>query len=254
MARIRSLRPNVTREEATEHFSSGLTDILHTTVSGPLKSVADFYVPFQLFQVEIINGGKRDLRLFGQDAVNGSLDLYQFEQLPDGRDVICLETRNCSQPLARRSRSEKNCDHESTATAFQHRFFSRAQFKNFSRTGCGRNLRSLLGRISRPRKSSPLCRDGCGAAQDGRREGEAVAAGLADFHPVRVCVGICLCGSGSEPALSEVEGTRTGGAQHRSSCGISHQDCGPPGRPTGSETRSHTTPTSVPHRLQPDPT
>lgn len=99
MARIRSLRPNVTREEATEQFSSGLMDILHTTMSGPLKSVADFYVPFQLFQVEIINGGKRDLRLFGQDAVNGSLDLYQFEQLPNGRDVICLETRNCSQPL-----------------------------------------------------------------------------------------------------------------------------------------------------------
>jgi hypothetical protein len=99
MARIRSLRPNVTREEATEQFSSGLTDVLHTTVSGPLKSVADFYVPFQLFQVEILNSDKRDLRLFGQDVVNGSLDLYQFEQLPDGRDVICLETRNCSQPL-----------------------------------------------------------------------------------------------------------------------------------------------------------
>ena len=99
MARIRSLRPNVTREEATEQFSSGLTDILHTTVSGPLKSVAEFYVPFQIFQVEILNSGKRDLRLFGQDVVNGSLDLYQFEQLPDGRDVICLETRNCSQPL-----------------------------------------------------------------------------------------------------------------------------------------------------------
>ena len=99
MARIRSLRPNVTREQATEQFSSGLMDILHTTMSGPLKSVADFYVPFQLFQVEIVNGGKRDLRLFGQDAVNGSLDLYQFEQLPNGGDVICLETRNCSQPL-----------------------------------------------------------------------------------------------------------------------------------------------------------
>ena len=42
MARIRSLRPNVTREEATEQFSSGLTDILHTTVSGPLKSVRGF--------------------------------------------------------------------------------------------------------------------------------------------------------------------------------------------------------------------
>jgi hypothetical protein len=62
MARIRSLRPNVTREDATDYFSSGLADILRTTASGPLKSVADFYIPFQLFQVEIVNGGKSDHR------------------------------------------------------------------------------------------------------------------------------------------------------------------------------------------------
>ncbi len=82
MARIRSLRPNVTREEATEHFSSGLFDFLRETTFGPLHSVADFYIPFRLFQVEILNGGKRDQRIFGLDAVNGSLDLYHFEQLP----------------------------------------------------------------------------------------------------------------------------------------------------------------------------
>ena len=107
MARIRSLRPNVTREEATEQFSSGLMDILHTTASGPLKSVADFYVPFQLFQVEILNRGKRDLRLFGQDVVNGSLDLYQFEQLPGEREVVYLETRNCSEPLLDEAEARK---------------------------------------------------------------------------------------------------------------------------------------------------
>ncbi len=99
MARIRSLRPNVTREEATEQFSSGLLNVLRGPALGPLKSVADFYIPFRLFQVEILNGGKRDLRVFGLDAVNGSLDLYHFEQLPGERDVIYLETRNCSEPL-----------------------------------------------------------------------------------------------------------------------------------------------------------
>jgi hypothetical protein len=99
MARIRSLRPNVSREEAEEYFSSGLADVLRTTVSGPLKSVADFYIPFRLFQVEILNGDKRDQRVFGLDAVNGSLDLYHFEQLPEEREVIYLETRNCSEPL-----------------------------------------------------------------------------------------------------------------------------------------------------------
>ena len=71
MARIRSLRPNVSREEATDYFSSGLADILRTTVSGPLKSVADFYIPFRLFQVEILNGGKRDQRVFGLERSTG---------------------------------------------------------------------------------------------------------------------------------------------------------------------------------------
>ena len=45
MARIRSLRPNVSREEATDYFSSGLADILRTTVSGPLKSVVYIETP-----------------------------------------------------------------------------------------------------------------------------------------------------------------------------------------------------------------
>ncbi|HMH05083.1 MAG TPA: hypothetical protein VK579_00235 [Terriglobales bacterium] len=107
MARIRILRPNVTREEATEQFSSGWLDILETTAAGPLKSVADFYIPFQLFRVEILNGGKRDRRVFGLDAVNGSLDLYQFEQLPGEREVIYLETRNCSEPLLDEVAAEK---------------------------------------------------------------------------------------------------------------------------------------------------
>jgi len=107
MARIRSLRPNVTREEATEQFSSGLGDILRTTAFGPLKSVADFYIPFRLFQVEIFNRGKRDQRVFGLDAVNGSLDPYHFEQLPDQGEVIYLETRNCSEPLLDEAEAKK---------------------------------------------------------------------------------------------------------------------------------------------------
>ena len=107
MARIRSLRPNVTREEATEHFSSGMLYFLRDSTFGPLRSVADFYIPFRLFQIEILNGGKPDLRVFGLDAVNGSLDLYHFEQLPGEREVLYLETRNCSEPLLGAAEAEK---------------------------------------------------------------------------------------------------------------------------------------------------
>src|SRR5258708_18257632 len=99
MARNSSLKANVPREEAMHQFSSGVFDFLRETTFGPLRSVADFYIPFRLFQIEILNGGKRDSRIFGLDAVNGSLDLYTFEQLPAEREVFYLETRNCSEPL-----------------------------------------------------------------------------------------------------------------------------------------------------------
>ena len=82
-------------------------DFLRETTFGPLRSVADFYIPFRLFQIEILNGGKRDLRVFGLDAVNGSLDLYHFEQLPGEREVLYLETRNCSEPLLGEAEANK---------------------------------------------------------------------------------------------------------------------------------------------------
>lgn len=107
MARIRSLKPNVTREEATQQFSSGMLDFLRESAFGPLRSVADFYIPFQLFQIEILNGGKRDLRIFGLDAVGGSLDLYHFEQLPGERELFYLETRNCTEPLLGEAEGKK---------------------------------------------------------------------------------------------------------------------------------------------------
>jgi hypothetical protein len=99
MARIRSLKANVTREEAMQQFSSGMFDFLRETTSGPLRSVADFYIPFRLFQIEILNGGRRDQRIFGLDAVNGSLDLYHFEQLPGEGELTYMETRNCAEAL-----------------------------------------------------------------------------------------------------------------------------------------------------------
>ena len=100
MARIRSLRPNVGRDEAIDQFSStGPIEMLRQVAFGPVRSVAEFFIPFQLFQVEILNSGKRDQRVLGLDAVTGSLDLYAFEQLPGPGEVVFVETRNCPLPL-----------------------------------------------------------------------------------------------------------------------------------------------------------
>src|SRR5215471_9488796 len=95
MPRIRSLPPNVTREEAIEQISSGLGGAFRKATLGPLRSVADFYIPFRLFRVDISNSGRTDQRIFGIDIRQGVLDLYHFEQLPDNNQLIALDTRNC---------------------------------------------------------------------------------------------------------------------------------------------------------------
>ena len=94
MLPVRSLKPNVTREEAIQYFSRGTMSLVRETMFGPLCSVAPCFVPFQLFRVEIRNGGRLEQHIFGLDAVLGSLDLYRFEHLPGEGEVVRVETRN----------------------------------------------------------------------------------------------------------------------------------------------------------------
>jgi hypothetical protein len=95
MATIRSLKPNVGRDEAIAHFTGGTLGFAREFWSGPLRSVAEFYIPFLTYEVSIANRGQQQKQLMGIDAVNGSLDPYHFEQLPGPDDTVSLDTRNC---------------------------------------------------------------------------------------------------------------------------------------------------------------
>jgi hypothetical protein len=100
MPRIRSLLANVTRDEAMAQFvTPGLATSFQNTLYGPVRSVADFYIPFLLFRVEIQNRGRSQIGFYGIDAINGSLDPYLFEDLPGSSDIVYVETRNCAKPL-----------------------------------------------------------------------------------------------------------------------------------------------------------
>jgi hypothetical protein len=95
MPRIRVLKPNVTEEEARELFASqnlwgGIGNLLY----GELRSLADFYIPFRIFQVEVLNRGETSRHILGLDSVTGSLDPYHFDQLPDLSELVMKETRN----------------------------------------------------------------------------------------------------------------------------------------------------------------
>jgi hypothetical protein len=91
---IRSLRANVTQEEALAALESrgGL-------LRGRLRQIASAYLPFRLYHVEVANRGATKVGLYGADAVSGQLDLYEFDAAPAASDLITLTTRNA--PVAR---------------------------------------------------------------------------------------------------------------------------------------------------------
>jgi hypothetical protein len=89
---IRALKPNVTQEEAVRAFSgAGVSAFYWRMRSGPLRRIADAYVPYFLFRVKYAGA---PARLFAIDAVDGSLDLFEFPRIPDERDLLPLNGRN----------------------------------------------------------------------------------------------------------------------------------------------------------------
>jgi hypothetical protein len=93
-AEIRSLRANVTQEEALAALDSrsGL-------LRGRLRQIAPAYLPFRLYHVEVANRGATKVGLYGADAVSGQLDLYEFDAAPAASDLVTVTTRNA--PVAR---------------------------------------------------------------------------------------------------------------------------------------------------------
>ena len=87
---ITCVKPNVTRAEAVRLFRGGARELRR----GPLRGVMDFYIPYRLYRVEIVNGGKTTAKLLAIDAAMGLLDLYEFDHLPGADDCApCLAER-----------------------------------------------------------------------------------------------------------------------------------------------------------------
>lgn len=121
MPRIRSLRSNVTREQAEEHFSrTGPIAIMKGLVSGPVRSVAEIYIPFRLFRVEIIEPARTQSQFLAVDVVKGNLDLYQFDQAPE---AIVLETRNCPPSVIDEERAHQLVIEKFRRVVFSQGFF-----------------------------------------------------------------------------------------------------------------------------------
>jgi hypothetical protein len=91
---IRSLRPAVTREEAVKAFNDGLIGGVRRLALGPLRSLADVYVPFRLYQVTVGRRRTSETAVLGVDGVTGALDFYRFDVPPGPSDLMDVCTRN----------------------------------------------------------------------------------------------------------------------------------------------------------------
>ena len=121
---IRSLRANVTRDEAIRIFlAPGPASLYWKWRSGPLGRIADAYIPFHLYRVRFEFAGAERVHLFGMDAVEGSLDLFRFAVPPGEGDTVLITTRNHAAPRLAGRRGEELLREKVLRLIFQQGFF-----------------------------------------------------------------------------------------------------------------------------------
>jgi hypothetical protein len=118
---IHALKPNVTQEEAVRAFSgAGVSAFYWRMRSGPLRRIAGAYVPYSLFRVKYAGA---PARLFAIDAVDGSLDLFEFPRIPDGQDLLALDGRNRLQATLTEEHASELLRDKVLRVIFQQGFF-----------------------------------------------------------------------------------------------------------------------------------
>jgi hypothetical protein len=118
---IHALKPNVTQEEAVRAFSGAGVSALYWRVrSGPLRRIADAYVPYFLYRVKYVS---TPARLFAIDAVDGSLDLFEFPRIPAERELLEMQSRNRLKATLTEERAAELLRDKVLRVIFQQGFF-----------------------------------------------------------------------------------------------------------------------------------
>ena len=121
---IQILKPNVTQQEALRTFSATRLSTLYWRLrSGPLRRIADVYVPYWLYRVQYNMSRAAHSTLFAIDAVNGSLDLFTFPRIPGPEDFVGIHTRNLVAPSLQPSAAEALLRQKVLRVIFQQGFF-----------------------------------------------------------------------------------------------------------------------------------
>jgi hypothetical protein len=101
-AQINSYQSKLTRNQAAACFGGatplGLGRFIRRAWTGPLRSLADVYVSFRLYNVEAKRGKHSDRHLIAVDCVDGTLDPCRFDRTPNDSEITRIETRNALVP------------------------------------------------------------------------------------------------------------------------------------------------------------
>jgi hypothetical protein len=123
-AAIRTLKPNVTEKEAVRAFSApGFSALYWRMRIGPLQRIADAYVPFWLYRVRYELARTPHTRLFALDAVDGTLDLFEFPRIPEQCELVSVDSRNWMVPSLTAERAEEILREKVLRVVFQQGFF-----------------------------------------------------------------------------------------------------------------------------------
>jgi hypothetical protein len=141
---IHALKPNVTQEEALRAFSgAGVSALYWRMRSGPLRRIADAFVPYYLYRVKYAGA---PARLFAIDAVDGSLDLFEFPRIPAERELLALDGRNRLQATLTEERAAELLRDKVLRVIFQQGFFKiRDARLEITRVPCELHLPYWLG-------------------------------------------------------------------------------------------------------------
>jgi len=144
---IRTLKPNVTEKEAMRTFSSpGISAFFWRMRSGPLQKIAAAYVPFRLYRVRYELGRTPHKRLFALDAVDGSLDLFEFPRVPGDSELLSLDSRNRLTPALSEDRAVELLREKVLRIVFQQGFFKLREVRlDITREACEIYLPYWLG-------------------------------------------------------------------------------------------------------------
>lgn len=95
LSTITSLRPRMDKSGAVAAIEGrGLARAWRHATLGPLRGVAEMYVPFHLYRVTVFKNGERTTRLMAIDAVTATLDPYSFDSVPQGEELVEVNSRN----------------------------------------------------------------------------------------------------------------------------------------------------------------